>query len=219
MQHKGLARLVAAVVVVAAGGWLVIASGRPAGAQAGDPLRPKRHFQIQRPAQLTKTEAVTIYQNIGSEVAQGYAVSGESAALEYPKWRRFNDAPYKSKTHGNRYVNNFANAIAAETYGHMRPHQAMPAGAVLAKDSFTVTADGAVFAGALFVMEKLAAGTKPEDGDWRYVMIMPDGSHFGDSTGDGAERVNFCDECHEKEKLHDRLFFLPEAYRRRFLRE
>ena len=218
MHHKGLARIAAGLAMLAVG-WLIVASGQPADAQSGDPLRPKRHFQIERPAQLTKTEAVTVYQNIGDDVARGYAVSGEHTALQYRKWRQFNDAPYKSKTHGNRYVNNFANPIAAETYGDMRPHQTMPAGAILAKDSFTVTADGAVFAGALFVMEKLAKGTKPEDGDWRYVMIMPDGSYFGDSAGEGAHRVTFCDECHEKERLHDRLFFMPDEYRRRFLND
>ncbi len=51
----------------------------------------------------------------------------------------------------------------------------------------------------------------------RYVMIMPDGSYFGDSTGDGAERVGFCDGCHRTVADDDYLFFIPAKYRKRFL--
>ena len=38
----------------------------------------------------------------------------------------------------------------------------------------------------LFLMEKMPAGFSYVTGDWRYIMIMPDGSLFGETRGDGA---------------------------------
>lgn len=94
----------------------------------------------------------------------------------------------------------------------------MPAGAILAKDSFTVTRGGEVFAGALFLMEKMAAGFDPESHDWRYTMIIPDGSLFGTTNGEGSERVSFCVTCHESvDEDHHQMFFVPPDYRIEFL--
>ncbi len=184
-----------------------------------DPLRPKRHFKVQRPASLSPSEALSVYDNIADEMAQGYGVSMDPAALRFRKWRRFNNAPYKSATHGNRYVNNFVNGIGADAYGPMESGKKMPAGSVIAKDSFTVTSDTAVFAGALFVMEKMAKNTRPETGNWRYAMIMPDGSYLGDNEGDNADKVAFCHDCHKTKAKNDFLFFIPKKYRMTFFRK
>ena len=50
-------------------------------------------------------------------------------------------------------------------------------------------------------------------GDWRYTMVMPDGSLYGTTKGDGAERVEFCIGCHLARETQDHLFLVPEAYR------
>ena len=93
----------------------------------------------------------------------------------------------------------------------------MPAGAVMAKDSFAVTARGDVFLGPLFVMEKMPEGFNARSGDWRYTMIMPDGSLFGRTKGEGDKRVEFCITCHLSVAAeNDHLFFVPEATRVRF---
>lgn len=89
----------------------------------------------------------------------------------------------------------------------------MPPGSVLAKDSFTVTAQGDVFTGPLFLMEKMAPGFDPEAGDWRYTMIMPDGSLLGTSKGDGSKNMVFCAHCHKTEGNENHLFFVPEEFR------
>jgi len=86
-------------------------------------------------------------------------------------------------------------------------------GAVLVKDSFTVTDDGEIFAGALFVMEKLSPEAYPDTGDWRYQMIMPDGSIFGDTTGEAPQNMEFCHTCHQSVADSDYLFLIPEDYR------
>ncbi len=215
MRIRNTALLGALAAAVAAA--VALYGGDPgARAQTGkEESRVKRHFKIERPANLSPAEALTIYDNIGETMADAYALSREIAAERFRKWRRYNTAPYRSATHGNRYVNNYANPRAAG-YGGLKPGEPMPPGTIVAKDSFTVSANGDVYGGPLFVMEKLGAGVSPRTGGWRYVMIMPDGSYFGDSTGENARRVEFCGGCHRTAK-QDRLFFIPEPYRRRFL--
>jgi hypothetical protein len=45
-------------------------------------------------------------------------------------------------------------------------------------------------------------------------MIMPDGSLFGVTGGQGSENVQFCAECHAiVADDQDSLFFLPEEFR------
>jgi hypothetical protein len=49
-------------------------------------------------------------------------------------------------------------------------------------------------------------------------MIMPDGSLFGITNGEGSDRVEFCVTCHKLAgDQNDHLFYIPERYRVRFL--
>ncbi|MFQ5745262.1 MAG: hypothetical protein ACE5HV_17025, partial [Acidobacteriota bacterium] len=66
--------------------------------------------------------------------------------------------------------------------------------------------------GPLFLMEKMPAGFSPETGDWRYTMIMPNGSVFGATKGRNADKVQFCADCHGASD-NDSMFFLPTEYR------
>lgn len=171
------------------------------------------HLKIEDPARIGDTEREAIYQKLLDRMVGGYALSQYPSVTGYTKWQLYNTAPYLSATHGNRYVNNYANGLAKE-YDALAKGVRLPKGSVLAKDSFTVTADGKVFPGALFVMEKLAEGASPDNADWRYVMIMPDGSLFGDSMGDGADEMTFCHACHKVKANRDYLYFVPKKYRR-----
>ncbi len=209
-----------------AGGLAVVAlAGQPphsgpgaAAAQSGiSPQKPSRHFRVDRPAGLTGADALTIYNRILDEMVAGYRLSGSEYAESYRHWRRYNTVPYRSAQHGERYVNNYANA-KADAYRHFEAAGEMPVGAVLVKDSFAVTKRGDVFSGPLFVMEKMPPGFNLASRDWRYVMIMPDGSLFGMTNGEGSERVEFCATCHAKAGPdNDHLFYVPEKYRVRFL--
>jgi hypothetical protein len=150
------------------------------------------------------------------QAVQMAAVTGEVApiAQEYQGWERFNTQPYVSATHGNRYVNNYPAPEAAEAYGRFEEVGAMPVGARIAKDSFTVTPDGQVGVGPLFIMEKMAEGFDAASDDWRYTMIMPDGSLFGMTGGQGSQNVAFCAECHAiVADDQDSLYFMPEEVR------
>lgn len=175
----------------------------------------EEHLRLTTPGALAPAKAEAIYGRIKKDLAQSYAPAHDPTARNYPRWQRFNTAPYLSATHGNRYVNNFANAKAAKAgYGKLEPGQRMPPGAVVVKDSVTVTKTGEVFPGALFYMEKLAPGRSPKTADWRFVQILPDGSYFGDTIGDNGEDVAYCFTCHNAMADVDFLFFLPEEYRR-----
>ena len=191
--------------------------GAVAGARSGGSgdagLRPTGHLRIEKPAEISPELARSIYTKIIDELTGFYAMSREPAAIGYRRWRIYNSAPYLSATHGNRYVNNYGNAKARD-YDRMGSGHKMPAGAILAKDSFTVTAEGEVFGAALFVMEKLSPGASPRTADWRYVMILPDGSYVGDSEGDNADEIAYCHSCHKKRRRTDFLFYVPEAYRK-----
>lgn len=179
---------------------------------SGDPDKPRRHFRVKNPAQLTPEEAVEIWSQLSEEMAAGYGRSGDPAAAAYRDWPRYNTTPYRSATHGLRYVNNHANQIA-RSYGRYEGAGTLPEGSIIAKDSFTVTRDGTVAPGPLFVMEKMPAGFNYVSGDWRYTMIMADGQIFGMTKGAHAERVDYCITCHLAREDNDHLFFVPEAVR------
>lgn len=170
------------------------------------------HFAAPDPADLSPEQASAIYRDIFEQMVDGYRLSGRVAALNYPRWRRFNTSPYRSATHGQRFVNNYANA-AAEFYGRFERAGIMPPGAVIVKDTFYVSRAGGVFPGALMIMEKMPPGFSEATGDWRFTMIMPDGSLFGETGGENFESVAFCGNCHALAAENDYLFFLPKEFR------
>ncbi len=186
----------------------------PASAQSDvDPTKPKKHFTVTQPAGLTGADAQDIYNRIKDDMVSGYRLSLEPYTRSYAGWARYNTAPYRSAQHGERFVNNYANDLA-RAYRLYEKSGSMPAGAILVKDSFAVTQKGDVFSGPIFAMEKMAAGFKASSGDWRYTMIMPDGSLLGTTNGSGSERVEFCVSCHAQVGAEqDHMFYVPKAYR------
>jgi hypothetical protein len=167
---------------------------------------------VRRAKHLDRATARAIYGDLKAGIAKEYAMSEDTTVRRYQTWKRYNTAPYQSSTHGNRYVNNYANAKASR-YGAYDSAGILPVGSVIAKDSFVVDKEGAAAPGPLFIMEKMAEGFNYVSGDWRYTMILPDGSRFGATKGDNAGRVEFCISCHLAREKFDHLFFLPEEWR------
>ena len=60
-------------------------------------------------------------------------------------------------------------------------------------------------------MQKMPAGFNAESGDWRYSMVMPNGSVFG-TTG-GASGVQFCIGFLASAEEQDSMYFLPDEDR------
>jgi hypothetical protein len=162
---------------------------------------------------LTDKEAVTAYDCLFPTMTAAYAKSDNGEAADYSNWRRYSTQAYVSATHGNRYVQNYANATA-KAYGNYESAGTFPPGARLGKDSFTVNDKGEVSVGPLFLMEKMQAGFNPDSDDWRYTMIMPNGASFGTTKGPGSENVGFCIECHKAVTPdQDNVMLLPDEYR------
>jgi hypothetical protein len=163
--------------------------------------------------ELADAEAVAAYDCLLGELKAAYAKSGNDIAVSYADWPRYSKQAYQSGTHGGRYVQNYANAVA-RAYGAFENAGSMPAGAVLAKDSFAVKPNGRISAGPLFLMEKMNAGFNADTGNWRYTMIMPNGSVFGTTGGAGGAKMQFCADCHLSVAPDvDSMMFMPEEYR------
>jgi len=206
------------VVLGAVAFWLQNRASRPSQQDSSFPeiARPTRHFRA-NPADLTSLDAITVYDRIRGDMSEAYKRTGIETAQGYTSWTKYNTAPYLSATHGNRFVNNYANAIAKD-YAHLDKVESLPQGSILAKDSFEVTPDGDVLTGPLALMEKMQPGFNPQSRDWRYTMIVPDGVVFGITNGEGSERVEFCIDCHVAAGDDmDHLFYVPERYRAKFL--
>ena len=166
-----------------------------------------------KPADLSGAEAERVYDELKDDMVQRYRLSRLPAAAAYQGWTRYNRVPYRGAGHGRRFLNNYANEIA-RAYGRFEEAGRLPVGSVVAKDSIAVTDEGMASPGPLFLMEKMEGGFNYVSGDWRYTMIMPDGSVFGTTKGEGARRVEFCIACHLAVESQDHLHFFPEPFRR-----
>lgn len=180
---------------------------------SGSPEEPRRHFRLRDPARLSGERATQIYDIVLPALERGYRSSGDPWASGYLPWKRFNTAPYLSATHGNHYINNYANDVAAPVYGRFENGGVHPVGSVLAKDSFSVTRSGGILLGPLFLMEKMPAGFSPVSGDWRYSVVLPNGEVLGRTGGPGARRVEYCIACHLVREANDHLYFIPTKWR------
>ena len=175
---------------------------------------PRRHFRLRNPADLPPVQAENIYQIASPSLEKGYKISGHPTASEYRDWARFSTAPYLSATHGNKYINNFANDTA-RAYERFEDAGEMPVGSVIVKDSFSVTASHEILLGPLFLMEKMPAGFNEVSGDWKYTQIQPDGTVLGETNGEGSDAVRYCICCHAAVEEQDNLFYVPRRYRKK----
>ena len=179
---------------------------------SGSPDAPRHHFRLRNPAELDAAEAERIYRIVKPALAIGYAASGLAETQNYQEWRKYNSAPYLSSTHGNHYINNYANETG-RAYARFEKAGRLPVGSVLVKDSFSVTETGGILLGPVFVMEKMPAGFNDITGDWKYKLVQPDGRFLGETNGEGAKRVEYCIACHWAVEKQDHLYFIPEDYR------
>jgi hypothetical protein len=180
---------------------------------SGDAANPRRHYRLRDPKSLDPERAAEIYVIARAAMGIGYPLSGSPVARDYQNWRRYNSAPYLSARHGNHYLNNYANQRAL-AYGEFEAAGRLPVGAVIAKDSFSVTNSGGILLGPLFIMEKMPQGFNYVSGDWKYTLVRSDGMFFGETNGPGAERVEYCIACHLARERYDHLYFIPMGSRR-----
>jgi hypothetical protein len=107
-------------------------------------------------------------------------------------WTPANTLPANPGFHGGRFLLTWVNAAGATDYlKYADQNVQIPAGTVIAKESFAVTGAGKVQKGPLFIMEKVAAGVSPETDDWYYMMVAPNGAP------QAVPVMTACNECHQ----------------------
>jgi len=155
---------------------------------------------------MSGEEVAAFYDCMKAWMAQCYAQNGHEVGSNYRDWTVSSTRPAVAGPHSNRLLQTFANDIAAEQYLEFETEGVeMPAGSVLAKESFALE-DGKGVIGPLFIMTKLEEGASPETDDWRY----------GGLTNSGDEmRVSqsFCHDCHVRWEAQDSLAYPLEEVR------
>lgn len=155
---------------------------------------------------LDAAAVAALYACIEGAMATQYAAGGDAVGAAYRDWQVTSTRPAVAGPHGERFLQTFANDVAADAYLAFEEERgSMPVGSVLAKESFALK-DGAAKVGPLFVMTKLAAGEAPDAGDWRYDALQPDGKPMGISQG-------FCAGCHLGWDYRDSLAYPLEEVR------
>lgn len=159
------------------------------------------------PYDLSAEAVNAIYDCIKDQMAVAYAKDGDEIGTAFRNWTVTSTRPAVAGPHGERFLQTFANDLAAPEYLKFAEEDVhMPEGAVLAKESFTVQKTGKVVVGPLFTMTKLAAGGAPDYGDWLYGGVQPNGKPL-------KIKQSFCHDCHVGWEAQDALAYPLEEVR------
>jgi len=99
--RNGSVILILFAALVVASFWLM--GNSPDDEGAG--YAPESHFVTMNAADSSKVEAEGLYESLQMDMRDCYGQSDEPTASAYQDWQRFNTHPYRSKTHGERFVN------------------------------------------------------------------------------------------------------------------
>jgi hypothetical protein len=146
---------------------------------------------------LTHEEAQAVYDCIADGLHAGY-MKGDKRWIpsgyvaDYRNWTPANTLPANPGFHGGRFLLTWVNGVGAAEYLKFAEDDAVniPAGTVIAKESFAVNKKGKVQKGPLFIMEKRVAGVSPKTNDWYYMAVAPNGSPMAVNV------MKACNECH-----------------------
>ncbi len=146
--------------------------------------------------ELSYEEANVVYTCIADALHAGYKTGGKgwvnaSHVANYRNWVQASTLPANPGFHTERFLMTWVNDIGASEYLKYAENPSIPAGTVLAKESFSVTDAGKIVKGPLFLMEKVEAGKSPKTDDWLYTMVSAKGA---------PQAVNVftaCSECHQ----------------------
>lgn len=153
---------------------------------------------VQKPgSDLTGDEAQAVYDCLKEDLRAGYRQGPkrwvpEAYVLDYPGWTRVSAFPAAPGFHGGRFLVTYVNATGAGEYMKYKTENVqIPAGTLIAKETFAVDDDGKVNKGPLFLMEKVATGKSPKTDDWYYMMVAPNG------VPQAVDVIAACSECHQ----------------------
>ncbi|MDA1308568.1 MAG: cytochrome P460 family protein [Proteobacteria bacterium] len=145
---------------------------------------------------LSPVEAQAVYDCLKGDLHKGYMKGGKGwipAAFvkNYQNWTIASKYPAAPGFHGSRFLVTYVNKVGAAEYLKFKEENVnIPAGTVIAKESFKVTAKGKVRKGPLFFMQKTKAGKSPKTMDWYYMAVSPGGKPMK------INPVKACSKCH-----------------------
>ena len=145
---------------------------------------------------LSGAEAQKVYECLAEKLHAGYKKGGKgwinkSYVNDYRSWERVSSIPAAPGVHGDRFLITFVNETGAAEYKKYAEDPNIPAGTLIAKESFSVNKKGKAVAGPLFLMEKTAKGKSPETDDWYYMMVAPNGKPVAVNV------MAACSTCHQ----------------------
>jgi len=145
--------------------------------------------------EITGDEAQKVYECIADDLASGYQAGAKrwipkNFVANYRSWTKASAFPAAPGFHGGRFLVTWVNRTGAEAYKKYEEDPQIPAGTVIAKESFSVNDDGKVTKGPLFFMQKVAAGTSEVTMDWYYMAVASNGAPMAVNV------MNACSECH-----------------------
>lgn len=155
---------------------------------------------------MSADEITAFYDCMEAAMADAYAKNDHDAAGAYRDWTVTSTRPAVQGAHSERLLQTFANEVAAEEYLKFKSEGVeMPAGSVLAKESFGIN-NGEGSIGPLFIMTKLEDGASPDTSDWRYAAVTGSGDTMGISQ-------SFCHDCHMNWEAQDMMAYPIEEVR------
>ena len=147
-------------------------------------------------SELTYEDAKTVYDCIEADLHAGYAAGDKKwipseFVTDYRNWTPASTLPANPGFHGGRFLLTWVTEPGAQEYNKYKDADVnIPAGTVIAKESFAVNDEGKVQMGPLFIMQKVEAGKSPETMDWYYMMVAPNGAP------QAVPVMTACNECH-----------------------
>ena len=146
---------------------------------------------------LSADEASAVYDCLNDILLDGYR-QGDKRWIpagyveDYRSWAPASRHPAFSEAHGGRHLITYVNETGAADYLRFSESETeMPAGALLAAESFSVDDRGRAQPGPLFLMEKVEQGRSPQTDDWFYMAVAPNGSPMV------MDVISSCSACHQ----------------------
>jgi len=145
---------------------------------------------------LTYDDAQKVYDCLKDDLHAGYMqgdkrwIPAEFVA-DYRSWTPASKVPANPGFHGGRFLFTYVSKPGDTEYLKFKDEDVnIPAGTVIAKESFAVNDQGQVQKGPLFIMQKVEAGKSPETMDWYYMAVAPNGASMN------VPVMTACNKCH-----------------------
>jgi hypothetical protein len=147
--------------------------------------------------ETTYEDAQAVWDCLADDLYAGYNTGSKrwipaEFVENYRDWKLASTLPADPGFHSGRYLLTYVNDTGYAEYTRFAEDGStdMPAGSVIAKESFSIADDGTVQKGPLFLMQRVAEGTSPRTDDWYYMMVMPNG------TPAAVDIYSACNDCH-----------------------